>query len=255
MITAFDLTQPWQTARFAAMDLATTGRDAENDRIIEIGVAVFEGGEVVHRWQQLVNPECLIPDEVVAITGIENKDVADAPVFADVVDVFVSKLSGLPMLAYNATFDIGFLQAELRRLGRSTDLPASIDPFPFCWEYLREAKLTANAKLSTVCEYFNVPLEAAHRADHDAEAAGRVLYELLQLASLPESIGDLLQLQGALAQKLQERFNRFKRDRGTARSVLSGGELAIELGAAYLYGDESDPIRALFQRIPDVRDL
>jgi hypothetical protein len=57
-------------------------------------------------------------------------------------------------------------------------------------------------------------------------------------------------------QKVTDHFNRFRRNpNATPRAnVLGQSEVVIELGAAYIYGDETDPIRALFQRIPDVRD-
>lgn len=255
MNTEVELDVPWATTRFASFDLETTGTDTANDRIIEIGVVVFENGEVVDRYQQLVDPERPLPDEVVAVTGIRPEDLVGKPKLAEVIDAFLARLDGTVMLAYNHDFDTGILRSELARLGRDTELPPCLDPFPFCWEYLRAAKLTKNAKLTTVCEYLSIPLDEAHRADHDAEAAGRVLLELPQVATLPPQLSDLLQLQAALAQKLQEHFNRFRRNKGAARSVLSGGEMAIELGAAYLYGDEADPIRALFLRVPDVRDL
>ena len=47
-----------------------------------------------------------------------------------------------------------------------------------------------------------------------------------------------------------------KRSRANSkRAVLSSGEVVIELGVAYFYGDEADPIRALFMQVPDVRDI
>ena len=87
-------------------------------------------------------------------------------------------------------------------------------PFPFCWEHIREQKLTRNAKLTTIASYMGIPLDEAHRADHDAEAAARVMLELPNHAVLPNSLQDVLAVQGALMQKLQERFNRQRRMRG-----------------------------------------
>jgi DNA polymerase-3 subunit epsilon len=253
--TDVDQDVSWRSARFASFDLETTGTDTSNDRIIEIGVVTFEGGEVVDRWQQLVDPERALPPVITEVTGIKAEDLVGQPKLAEVIDEFMSRLSGVPLLAYNHEFDTNVLKSELGRLGKPTELPVCLDPFPFCWEYMREAKLTKNAKLTTIAEYMNIALDEAHRADHDAEAAGRVMLELVNHATLPVKLRELLQLQSAMMQKLNERFNRFRRNRGEGRSVLSGGEVVIELGAAYLYGEETDPIRALFQRVPDVRDL
>ncbi len=252
-----DLDIPWQTARFAAFDLETTGRDAAQDRIIEIGLVVFEGGEVVDRWQQLVDPGVKLPDVIVELTGITDADLKGQPPFSEVVDELMSRIEGQPLLAYNHEFDTGMLAGELQRLGRGVDLPPCLDPFPLCWEYLREPGHTPNAKLGTIAEFLGVPLDTAHRADQDAEAAGRVLLALPGYAALPDSLDGLLQIQRALMQKLNERFARFRRGREgeSKRSVLGNGELVIDLDAAYVYGSEPDPVRALFKMIPDVRDM
>lgn len=250
-----DLQQPWNTARFVALDLETTGTDLERDRIIEIGVVVFDGGEVVERWQQLIDPEVELPDIITDVTGIRAEDLVGMPRLEDVADRLISYLRSGLLLAYNHEFDTTIVRAQLERIGRGIELPPCLDPFPFCYEYLREQKLTRNAKLTTVCEYLEIPLDAAHRADHDAEAAGRVMLELPNHVVLPETIGDLLNVQAAVIRTVDEKFARFKRNREGARAVLSSGEVVIELGVAYFYGDEADPIRALFMQVPDVRDI
>ncbi len=250
-----DLNQPWASARFVSFDLETTGTDTENDRIIEIGVAVFEGGTVVDRWAQLVDPEVPLPEIITEVTGIKPEELVGQPKLADVADQVLSYVGTDLLLAYNHGFDTNMLRSNLQRIGRSVDLPVCLDPFPFCWENLREKQLTRNAQLATVCEYLQIPLDAAHRADHDAEAAGRVMLELPNHIVLPETVADLLQMQAVLMRQVEEKLNRFRRNRAGARAMLSNSEVVIELGAAYLYGDETDPIRALFARVPDVRDL
>ena len=252
----FDLDQNWHSSRFAAFDLETTGTDTDNDRIIEIGLVVFDNGEVVDRYEQLVNPERDIPDEVAAITGISNDDVKDAPPLREVLDELIRRVTDQVLLAYNHEFDLGILRSELARHDRhNVDLPPCLDPFPLAWEYLKDQGLIPNAQLGTVAEYMRIPLDTAHRAVHDAEATGHIMLKFPDFAVLPDKLGALLQLQRALVQKVNEAFARFRRGRDDGRSVLYGGELVIELGAAYVYGDETDPIRALFQRIPDVRDI
>jgi DNA polymerase III alpha subunit (gram-positive type) len=251
----FDLSQPWQSSRFASFDLETTGTEAGVDRIIEIGIVVFDGGEVVDRYQQLVDPEMELPPVITEVTGIKADDLVGQPKLAEVIDEAMARLTAQPILAYNHEFDTRMLRGELQRLGRGDELPPCLDPFPFCWEHLREKGLTKNAQLGTISEFMAIPLDAAHRADHDAEAAGRVMLKLPEYVLLPDSLEQLLSLQAALMQKVNERFARFRRNKPNAGGVLSGDDVRIELGAAYIYGDETDPIRALFSRIPDVRDL
>ncbi|MCB9519666.1 MAG: 3'-5' exonuclease [Myxococcales bacterium] len=251
-----DLARPWRECRVVSFDLETTGTDVENDRIIEVGVAIFEGGEVVERWQQLVDPEIEVPEIVTQVTGIKTSDVAGQPVLASVVETMLGYLGQGVLLAYNHEFDTRLLASELRRIGREFELPPCLDPFPFVYEHFREKQVTRNAQLGTICEHLEIPLDAAHRADHDAEAAGRVMFELPNHIVLPDGLGDLLQIQRVLLRQVTEKFNRFRRGREGARNTLGAvDEIIIELGAAYIYGDEADPVRALFSRVPDVRDL
>lgn len=249
------LDAPWKTARIAALDTETTGTDPRQDRIIEIGIVVFEAGEVVDRYQALIHPERPLPPVITEVTGIKPEDLEGKPVFAEVAEEIRRRLQGQVLLAYNAEFDAGMLRAEFERLGAPIELPPFVDPFPFCWENLREKGLTKSAQLGTVAEYFKIPLTAAHRADHDAEAAGRVMFALAGLVEFPENLGALLGMQAAAMQRVNEAFARFRRGKAQdSRNALGGGDAVIELGPAYAYGDETDPVRALFARIPDVRD-
>ena len=250
-----DLQAPWRTCRFASIDLETTGTDVEKDRIIEIGIVVFEGGEIVDRWQQLVQPGISLPRVVVDVTGITDDELVGKPMLPEVVDEMLRRMEGMALLAYNHEFDLSIITSELRRLGRTFEVPPCMDPFPFVWEHLRRPGLTPNAQLGTAAAYLQVALDSAHRADHDAEAAARVMMELPTLTTLPERLGELLSVQRVLMQKLNEHFSRFRRNQTTARpNVLGNTEVIIELGAGYIYGDETDPIRALYQRVPDTRD-
>lgn len=240
---------PWKTARFVAFDLETTGTDREVDRITEVGFVTFENGEVVDRYQQLINPQQPISEEVARITGITNEDVADAPLFADVLPALEPYLTDQFLLAFNANFDLPFLRKEMARAGVSYELAQCFDPFPFCWKHLRRARVIRDAKLTTICEHLGIPLENAHRADHDAEAAGRVFLRLDEIAELPTDAMQLLSLQRTLSEEVESLF-------GKRRNVfMSASDVQVELGAGYIYGDETDPIRYLFKRLPDVRDI
>ena len=243
--------------RWIAIDVETTGRDAEHDRIIELGAVVFHQARAAERYQQLVNPTTTISAEIQSITGISNDDVHHQPTFADVAQTWYDLLATAPLLAYNHTFDIGFLQNEFQRAGLPPwNPPPCLDPFPFCWHYLRKDKKTPNAQLGTVCEYLGIPLSSAHRADHDAEAAGHVLLALLSHYPIPDELEDFLHQQRAFGALMEDDFQRFRRrSKSDAGPSLSSSTLRIELGPGYPYGDEPDPIRALIRRMPDVRDL
>ncbi len=115
------------------VDLETTGGNAAFHRITEVGIVRMADGEVVEEWSSLVNPECRIPSYIEAFTGITNAMVADAPRFAEIAAVVLSKLQAVTpradpdahpnpaprppvFVAHNARFDYSFLRTEFRRL-------------------------------------------------------------------------------------------------------------------------------------------
>lgn len=106
--------------REIVLDTETTGLDPyKGDRVIEIGcVELLNGirsGEEFHRF---INPERDVPAEAEAIHGISTEFLRDKPRFADVVDAFLDFIRVDTLVIHNASFDIGFLNAELSRLGR-----------------------------------------------------------------------------------------------------------------------------------------
>ena len=99
----------------AFVDLETTGTVATRDRITEIGIVRVEEGELVEEYSTLVNPECSIPEEIQALTGITNAMVRDAPTFSQVRRDVLERLEGHLFVAHNARFDYGFLKNEFQR--------------------------------------------------------------------------------------------------------------------------------------------
>jgi DNA polymerase-3 subunit epsilon len=102
----------------AFVDLETTGTSPASGRITEIGIVRVDAGGEPREWSTLVNPECGIPPEIQAFTGITNAMVACAPVFRQIADEILSHLAGCLLVAHNARFDYGFLKHEFARLGR-----------------------------------------------------------------------------------------------------------------------------------------
>ncbi len=105
--------------RQIVLDTETTGLEAHNGhRLIEIGaVELIErrpSGKTFHTY---LNPERAIDEGARAVTGIADEFLLDKPKFADVVDDFLAFVDGAELIIHNASFDIGFLDAELRRAG------------------------------------------------------------------------------------------------------------------------------------------
>ena len=100
----------------AFIDLETTGTTSTVDRITEIGIVRVQDGELLEEWSTLVNPECPIPEEIQALTGITNAMVRDAPTFSQVAAEVRERLADHLFVAHNARFDYGFVKNEFRRL-------------------------------------------------------------------------------------------------------------------------------------------
>ena len=100
----------------AFIDLETTGTTPTGDRITEIGIVRVEDGQLIEEWSSLVNPECTIPEEIQALTGITNAMVRGAPTFAQLAREVRERLEDHVFVAHNARFDYGFIKNEFRRL-------------------------------------------------------------------------------------------------------------------------------------------
>jgi len=106
--------------REIVMDTETTGLDPANgDRLIEIGciemVNRIPTGREFHRY---LNPERDVHRDAVAVHGLTVEFLKDKPLFADVAEEFLEFIGEAPLVAHNASFDIAFLNAELKRLSR-----------------------------------------------------------------------------------------------------------------------------------------
>lgn len=109
---------PYLHERIAIVDLETTGTAATADAITEVAIVCVENGEIVEEWSSLVNPRTTIPPEIVALTGISDAMVADAPSFEDIADEVLARLAGRLFVAHNARFDYAFLKNAFRRAGK-----------------------------------------------------------------------------------------------------------------------------------------
>ena len=193
----------WRDLEVALLDVETTGRDASHDRVIEVGIVVGRAGEVIARYNWLLNPGISIPQEARDVHGITDEQVAASPTFEAVAHEIADALKGRVPAAYNADFDKSFLHSEYARLasageGTAASPPALrrdvawIDPLVWAREIQADQKSRA---LSEVAQRLGIGLEQAHRASEDAEAALRVLYALAEDARIPRPYGALVQEQ------------------------------------------------------------
>lgn len=108
--------------REIVFDTETTGLDPlRGDRLVEIGcielVNRFPSGHFFHRY---LNPERAVPPEAFAVHGLSDDFLKDKPRFAEIVDELVAFMGEAPLVAHNALFDLGFLNAEFERCGKAS---------------------------------------------------------------------------------------------------------------------------------------
>jgi len=159
------------------LDTETTGLDWKNgDRIIEIGCVELLARRLTdNRFHRYLNPERSIDAGAVEVHGITDEMLRDAPRFADIVDEFLDYVRGAELIIHNAAFDLGFLNAELSRLGRDpieTVVSGVIDT-------LKLAKTIApgkKASLDALCERYGI--DNRHRTLHGALLDAELLAEV-----------------------------------------------------------------------------
>lgn len=165
-----------------AVDLETTGLDAQSDRVIEIGAVRFVDGEEAGNFTTFVYPGRKLPEEIIRLTGITDKDLKDSPFPAEVLPDF-SKFIGKDLLiAHNAPFDIGFLKSEFARLGEPFFPGRSAEDAVFDTAVLSRAlvpELEAH-NLQRIAEYYGIKGGVNHRAEDDARRCGLVFINILQ---------------------------------------------------------------------------
>jgi DNA polymerase-3 subunit epsilon len=157
--------------RLVALDLETTGLSPERDFIIEIGCVEIVDRELTGRtWSRFVNPLCRIPPKITELTGIRTSMVDQEPPFPGVLPHLRSFVGGAPLVMHNASFDLRFLNASLRRCGRA-ELPP--DRAVCTLELARKKWPGQKASLDTVCERLAIKVpQNRHRALTDAKLTG-----------------------------------------------------------------------------------
>ena len=230
----------WFEQPIAVLDTETTSLNVEDAHIIEVGIVCFKNGDVEEVYDVLIDPGVELPEETTKVTGITKEDLKGQPAFIEVVDDIMRCLKDRIFVAYNASYDLGVLKTEMRRIHREMPELTVIDPLILARGTLKLKSYT----LSAVAKHLNVVLNNAHRAKFDAEATGKVLYALKDY--LPQDLGELLKLQSqwASAQNAERRWHRGVISSDTIWNSSKDTELS--LGPSYIYSKTTDidPLKA-----------
>ncbi len=161
--------------RAVLFDTETTGLDPlSGDRVIEIAALELEGDLPTGRsFHRLIHPERDIPDEVVRIHGITLDHVREAPKFVELVEELLEFLGDGPLIAHNAAFDFGFLDAEFARAGHpALDRARMIDTLVLA----KQRFPGMPNSLDALCRRFAIDL--SERTQHNALLDCRLLAEV-----------------------------------------------------------------------------
>ena len=170
---------------FIALDLETTGLDAEKDEIINIALVRFENGCVAASIDFMVKPQKELSSFVNYLTGISQNELNDAKPFKEIAPQILEFVNGLPLVAHNAAFDSKVFTLALSRNGFKNN------EFVF-WDSLAIAQAAwtyESHKLVNLIKQLNIEVSASHRALPDAEACGKVF--LLGLQELEKCSGSV----------------------------------------------------------------
>lgn len=168
--------------RQVVLDTETTGLSPKKgDRIVEIGCVEMVDrkltGQHFHRY---INPERHIPDEVIAVHGIDNDKVKDSPKFRDVAVELWTWLEGAELIIHNAAFDMGFLNAEFELFAKEQDEPfekletacSVLDTL----KVAREKHPGSKVSLDALCKRYGI--DNSHRTLHGALLDSEILADV-----------------------------------------------------------------------------
>ncbi|MEA2527351.1 MAG: polymerase subunit epsilon [Thermomicrobiales bacterium] len=203
---------------FVAVDVETTGLRPLQQRIIEIAAVRYRQGIEIARLESLLQPERRIPAFITKLTGISDDMVAEAPRFVDLADAVVEFIGDAPILGHNVGFDVGFLNGELKRLGRPQLINNRIDVMGLAMRLLPELR---RPSLDKVALAVGLNPRHVHRAGVDAELAAQ---SALRLAAKARAAGHSSAERIRALSMPPER--RAKDDVGRGRAVLDRSLLA-----------------------------
>lgn len=166
----------YEDREFVIFDVETTGLSSVYDTIIEIGAVKMKNCEVLERFDKFINPHHPLSEQTINLTSITDEMVSAADDEDVVIKQFQDFYGDRPLCGHNVQFDVGFVNAALRRAGLSEITQPVVDTL----EVSRLLHPEQNRHtLDSLAKKYNVSLEHHHRANQDAEATGYLMYKLL----------------------------------------------------------------------------
>ena len=168
---------------FVVFDFETTGFNAGGaDSIIEIGAVKIKDGNIIEKYDELINPGRPLPSKIVEVTNITDEMLKDKDNEENAIKRFIEWFGDCPMVAHNAKFDVSFLEMAYKKYNLGTFKNPVIDTL----ELSRTMDNTyARHSLSALVKRYDVPWDesAHHRGDYDAEGTALVFHKMLKKLS------------------------------------------------------------------------
>jgi DNA polymerase-3 subunit epsilon len=191
-----DLNRPWPEFTFVAFDTETSGAYPLGADVVEFGAVKWRQGQVVDRFETLLQPREKMSNFIIGIHGITNEMVESAPVMRDKLDEIREFFRDTVLMAHHAPFDMGFMAVEFEKLKK----PMPTEPV-LCTSLLSRKLISEspNHKLQTLIKVLKLEQGAAHRAGDDARACLEVGLECMRRAGVDKT---LPQIQGMMGKEL-----------------------------------------------------
>ena len=177
-----------KTSPFVVIDVETTGLLPLDDRVVEVGAIRLVSGKEEGRFHSMVQPGRPMPEAARAKNQINDEMLKDAPTFDKIAQDLRKFMAGSVLVAQNAEFDVGFLNAEFGRAWMSKLAMPALDTILLARK-VKPGLPTYN--LDNLAYHFKVKFNERHRSIGDCEVTGQVFWQCVE-ALRPKTMDDLL---------------------------------------------------------------
>ncbi len=172
----YDLLQ----TEFVVFDIETTGFNANSDSIIEIGAVKIKNGEIIDKFDELINPKRKLPEKIIELTNITDEMLKDCADEETVVKKFLKWAGDNPMVAHNAKFDVSFIKRAINQYKLTSFKNTVVDTMEI--SRLLNPELFRH-NLTAITKRYNIEFDEAghHRADYDALATAYAFHKMCEI--------------------------------------------------------------------------